>query len=128
MVTIYSRTERYVKSKNHSTVSTSEAEPPGINLLPTDHNCRISKGNDSTSHRTLKTVTRNRQSNNQDLENGSETSSAKRRIEEKMNNFENEFGTKLQLERTQSERKKLELKMQMKKLVMQHPLWKGSES
>ena len=39
-----------------------------------------------------------------------------------MSDFENEFELKLQLERTQFVRKKLELEMQMKKLEMQHQL------
>ena len=108
--------------QTHSTVSASEAEPPVSDSLPTDQNRCLSEGNDNTSHRTLNTVTRNGQPNNHDHENGSETSSAKRRIEGKMRDFENEFETKLQLERTQFERKKLELEMQMKEIEMQHQL------
>ena len=76
------------------------------------------KGNDNTSHRTLNTVTRNGQPNNHDPENGSETSSAKRRIDEKMRDLKKEFETKLHFERTKFERKKLELEMQIKELEM----------
>ena len=98
--------------QSHSSVSASEAEPPVIDSLPTDQNRYLSEGNDNTNQRTRNTITRDGQSNNQDPENRSETSSAKRRIEEKLRDFKNEFETKLQLERTQFERQKLDLEMQ----------------
>ena len=82
--------------QSHSTISASEAEPPVFDSLPTDQNRRLLEGTDNTNHRTLKTVTRKKQSNNQDLENCSETSSAKRRIEEKMRDFENDLETKFE--------------------------------
>ena len=75
--------------QSHSTVSESESNPPVIDSLPTDQNRCLPEGNDNTSHSTLNTVTRNGQSNNQDPENGSGTSSAKRRIKEKLRDFEN---------------------------------------
>ena len=59
---------------------------------------------------------------NQDTENVSKTSSVKRRVEERMKEFEIEFGRKLQTERAQFDRKKLELEMQMKELEMQNQL------
>ena len=90
--------------------------------MPTDQNRCLSEEKDNTSHKTLNTVTRNGQSNNKDLENRLEASSAKRRIEEKMMDFENDFETKLQIKKTQSKRKKLDLETQMKELEMQHQL------
>ena len=75
--------------QSHSTASASEAEPPVIDSLPTDQNHCLSETNDMTSHRTLNTVTRNGQSNNQDHENGLETSSAKKRIEKNMREWAN---------------------------------------
>ena len=87
--------------QKHSTVPASEAEPLVNNSVPTDQNRCLSEGYDNTSHRTLNTTTRNEQSNNEDIENISETSSAERRIPEKMRDFENEIETKMQLERTQ---------------------------
>ena len=59
---------------------------------------------------------------NQDTENVSETSSVKRRVEERMKEFEIEFERKLQIERAQFDRKRLELELQMKELEMQHQL------
>ena len=111
--------------QSQSTLHANEEQPPANSLHQIEQNDGVpefKQKHDNTSHRTLNTVTRNGQSNNQDHENGSETSSAKRRIEENTRDFENEFETKLQLERTQFERTKLELKMQMKELEMQHQL------
>ena len=48
--------------------------------------------------------------------------SMKRRVEERMKEFEIEFERKLQIERAQFDRNRLELDMQMKKLEMQHQL------
>ena len=59
---------------------------------------------------------------NQDTENVSETSSVKRRVEERLKEFEIDFERKLQIERAQFDRKRLELEMQMKELEMQHQL------
>ena len=46
----------------------------------------------------------------------------KRRVEERMKEFEIEFERKLQIERAQFHRKRLQLEMQMKELEMQHQL------
>ena len=72
-----------------------------------------------TSNATTNTVTR---TINQDTENASEASSVKRRVEERIKEFEIEFERKLQIERAQFDRNRLDLEMQMKELEMQHQL------
>ena len=111
--------------QSQSTLHANEEQPPANNVHQLEQNVgipEVNQNHDSTSYATTNTVTRIVQTINQDTENGSETSSGKRRIEEKMRDFENEFETKLQLERTHFERKKLELEMQMKKIEMKHQL------
>ena len=58
----------------------------------------------------------------QETENVSETSSARQRREERMEKFDIEFETKMRLEQARFERRRLELKMQMKKLETKHQL------
>ena len=68
------------------------------------------------------TVQNGATASSQETENVSETSSAKQRREEKMNKFDIEFDTKMQLEQAWFERRKLELEMQMKELETKHQL------
>ena len=104
-----------------STLHANGEQPPANNLHQIEQNVGIPEFNqnhDNTSYATTNTVTRI----NQDTENVSETSSVKRRVEERIREFEIEFETKLQIERAQFDRKRLELEMQMKELEMQHQL------
>ena len=110
--------------QSQSTLHANEEQPPANNVHQIEQNVGIPEFNqnhDSTSYATTNTVTRIVQTINQDTENVSETSSVKRRVEERMKEFEIE--RKLQIERAQFDRKRLELEMQMKKLEMQHQLW-----
>ena len=108
--------------QNQSTLHAIEEQPPANNLLQIEQNVGFPEFNQNhvnTSYATTNTVTRIVQTINRDTENVSETSSVKRRIEERMKEFEIEFETKLQIERAQFDRKRLELEMQMKELEMQ---------
>ena len=111
--------------QSQSTPHANEEQPPANNVHQLEQNVGIPEFNqnhDSTSYATTNTVTRIVQTINQDTENVSETSSVKRRVEERIKEFEIEFERKLQIERAQFDRKRLELEMQMKELEMQHQL------
>ena len=107
--------------QNQSTLYANEEQPPANNLLQIEQNVAIlefNQNHDNTSNDTTNTVTRI----NQDKENVSETSSVKRRVEERMKEFEIESERKLLIGQAQSDRKSLELEIQMKELEMQHQL------
>ena len=111
--------------QSQSTLHAIEEQPPAKNLHQIEQNVGIQEFNqnyDNTSYATTNTVTRIVQTINRDTEKVSETSSVIRRVEERMKEFEIELKTKLQIERTQFIRKRLELEMQMRELKMQHPL------
>ena len=111
--------------QNQSTLHVNEEQPPANILHQLEQNVGIPEFNqnhDSTSYATTNTVTRIVQTINQDTENFSKTSSVKRRVEERIKEFEIEFERKLQIERAQFDRKRLELEMQMKELEMQNQL------
>ena len=108
--------------QSQSTLHANEEQPPANNVHQLEQNVGIpefSQNHGNTSNATTNTVTR---TINQDTENASETSSEKRRVEERMKEFEIEFEAKLQIERAQFDRKRLDLEMQMKELEMQHQL------
>ena len=107
--------------QSQSTLHANEEQPPANNLHQIEQNIGIPEFNQNhynTSNATTNTVTRI----NQDKENVSETFSVKGRVEKQMKDFEIEFERKLQVERTQFDRKRLELEIQMKELEMQHQL------
>ena len=111
--------------QSQSTLHAIEEQPPANNLHQIKQNVGIPEFNqnhDNTSYATTNTVNRIVQTINWDTENVSETPSVKRRVEERMKEFEIDFETKLQIERAQLDRKWLELEMQMKELEMQHQL------
>ena len=111
--------------QSQSTHHANEEQPPANNVHQLEQNVGIPEFNqnyDSTGYATMNTVARIVQKNNQDTENVSETSSVKRWVEERMKEFEMEFERKLQIERAQFDRKRLEVEMQMKELEMQHQL------
>ena len=111
--------------QSQSTLHANEEQPPANNVHQLEQNVGIPEFNqnhDCTSYATTNTVTRIVQTINQDTENVSETSSVKRRVEERIKEFEIEIERKLQIERAQFDRKMLELEMQMKELEMQHQL------
>ena len=111
--------------KLQSTLHANEEQPPANTVHQSEQNDEIPEFNqnhDSTSYATTNTVTRIVQTINQDTENVSETFSVKRRVEERINEFQIEFERKLQIERAQFDRKRLELELQMKELEMQHQL------
>ena len=68
------------------------------------------------------TVQNGASASSQDTENVSETSSTKQRREEKMKKFDIKFDTKMRLEQSRFERRRLELEMQMKELKTKHQL------
>ena len=108
--------------QSQSTLHANKEQPPANNVHQLEQNVGIPEFNQNhgnTSNATTNTVTR---TINQDTENASEASSVKRRVEERMKEFENEFEAKLQIERTQFDRNRLDLEMQMKELEMQHQL------
>ena len=108
--------------QSQSTLHANEEQPPANNVQQLAQNVGIPEFNQNhgnTSNPTTNTVTR---TINQDTKNASETSSVKRRVAERMKEFEIEYERKLQIERAQFDRKKLELEMQMKELEMQHQL------
>ena len=108
--------------QSQSTLHANEEQPPANNVHQFEQNVGIPEFNQNhgnTKNATTNTVTR---TINQDTENASEASSVKRRVEERMKEFEIEFEAKLQIERAQFDRKRLDLEMQMKKLEMQHRL------
>ena len=107
--------------QSQSTLHAIEEQLPANNLHQIEQNVGIpefNQNNDNTSNATTNTVTQI----NQGTEKVSETSSVKRRVEERSKEFEFEFETKLQIEPAQFDRKRLELEMQMKELEMQHQL------
>ena len=81
-----------------------------------------SESNDNypTDNTVAQTVQNGATASCRDTENVSETSSAKQRQEERMKNFDIECETKMLLEQTRFERRKLELEMQMKELETKH--------
>ena len=83
-----------------------------------------SEGNNNypTDNPVAQTVQNGATASGQETENVSETSSAKQRREERMEKFDTEFETKTRLEQARFERRKLELKMQMKELETKHRL------
>ena len=108
--------------QSQSTLHANEEQPPANNVHQLEQNVGIPEFNQNhgnTSNATTNTVTR---TINQDTENASEASSVKRRVEERIKEFEIEFERKLQIERAQFDRKRLDLEMQMKELEMQHQL------
>ena len=108
--------------QSQSTLHANEEQPPANNVHQLEQNVGIPEFNQNhgnTSNATTNTVTR---TINQDKENASEASSVKRRVEERMKEFEIEFEAKLQIERAQFDRKKLDLERQMKELEMQYQL------
>ena len=103
--------------QSQSTLHANEEQPPANNLHQIKKNDGIPEFNqnhDNRGYATTNTVTRIVRTINQDTENVSETSSVKRRVEEQMKEFEIEFERKLQIERAQFDRKRLELELQMK--------------
>ena len=111
--------------QSQSTLYAIEEQPPVNNLHQIKQNVGIpefNQNNDNTSYATTNTVNRIVQTINWDTKNVSETPSVKRRVEERMKEFEIDFETKLQIERAQLDRRWLELEMQMKELEMQHQL------
>ena len=111
--------------QSHSTLYAIEEQPPVNNLNQIKQNVgmpEFNQNHDNTSYATTNTVKRIVQAINRDTENVSETPSVKRRVEERVKEFEIDFETKLQIERAQLDRKWLELEMQMKELEMQHQL------
>ena len=111
--------------QSQSTLHANGEQPPANNVHQIEQNVGIPEFNqnrDSTSYATTNTVTRTVQTINQDTENVSETSSVKCWVKERMKEFKIEFERKLQIERAQFDRKRLELEMQMKELEMQHQL------
>ena len=108
--------------QSQSTLHANEKQPPANNVHQLEQNVGIPEFNQNhgnTSNATTNTVTR---TINQDTENASETSSVKLQVEERIKEFEIEFERKLQIERAQFDRKRLDLEMQMKELEMQHQL------
>ena len=104
--------------QSQSTLHANEEQPPANNVHQLEQNVGIPEFNQNqgnTSNATTITVTR---TINQDTENTSEASSVKRQVEERMKEFEIEFEAKLQIERAQFDRKRLEI--QRKELEMQH--------
>ena len=81
-----------------------------------------SNNNHPTDSPVAQTVQNGAAASGQETENVSETSSAKQRREERMKKFDVEFKTKMQLEQARFERRRLELKMQMKELETKHQL------
>ena len=111
--------------QSQSTLHANEEQPPANNLHQIEQNVGIPEFNqnhDNTISATTNAVTRIVQTINQDTENVLETSSRKRRVEERMKEFGVEFKTKLQIEQAQFDRNRMELEMQMKELEMQHQL------
>ena len=111
------------RQQSQSTLPAIEEQLPANNLHQIEQNVGIrefKQKHDYKSYATTNTVTRIVQTIDQDTENVSETSSVKRRVEERMKEFE--FETKLQIERAQFDRKRFELEMQMKELEIQHQL------
>ena len=103
--------------QSQSTLHVIEEQPPANNLHQIEQNVGIpefNQNNDNKSYATTNTVTRIVQTINRDTENVSETSSVKRRVGERMKEFEIEFETKMQIEGAQFDQKRLELEMQMK--------------
>ena len=103
--------------QSQSILHAIEEQPPANYLHQIKQNVGIPEFNqnhDNTSYATTNTVTRMVHTINRDTENVSETPSVKRRVEERMKEFEIDFETKLQIERAQLHRKRLELEMQMK--------------
>ena len=82
-----------------------------------------SQGNNyPTDNPVNQTVQNGATASDKQTENVSETSSAKPRREEKMRKIDIEFETKMQLEQTRFERRKLKLEMQMKEIETKHQL------
>ena len=102
-------------------------------MLATSNECRAKQHNSSGERQqeqnnypmdnpVAQTVQNGTTASGQDTENVSETSSAKQRGEERMNKFDIEIETTMQLERAQFEQRKLELEVQMKELEIKHQL------
>ena len=111
--------------QSQSTLHANGEQPPANNVHQIEQKVGIPEFNqnhDSTSYATTNTVARIVQTISQDTENVSETSSVKRRVEERKKEFAIEFERKLQIERAQFDRKRMELEMQMKELEKQHQL------
>ena len=81
-----------------------------------------SNNNYTTNNPVAQTVKNRVTASGQETENVSETSSAKQRREERMKKFDIEFDTKMRLEQTRFERKRLDVEMQMKELETKHTL------
>ena len=81
-----------------------------------------SNNNYPTDNPVAQTLQTGATASGQDMENVSETSSAKQRREERMKKFDVEFETKMRLEQARFKRRKLDLEMQMKELETKHQL------
>ena len=81
-----------------------------------------SNKNYPTDNPFAQTVQNGATASSQETEKVSETSSAKKRREERMKKFDIEFETKMRLEQARFERRRLELEMQMKELETKHQL------
>ena len=75
-----------------------------------------------TDNPVAQTVQNEATASGQQTENVSESSSAKRRREERIKKFDIEFKTKMRLKEARFERRRLELEMQMKELETKHQL------
>ena len=87
-----------------------------------------SNHNYSTDNKIAQTVQNGATASGQEMENVSETSSAKQRREERIKKFDNEFKTRMRLEKARFERRRLELEMQMKEQGISINYWRKSVS